>query len=157
MLQKQMIVALQSDEARIGDTVCQHQPSPVRDTSVVAAVKDKSGHTHLWKPVTNVDIAEGFLEADRVLRRDGEPRELVHPSKLLRGAVRNEGRSKHLAECRIVLSPSVKDQGLHRLPAGDLRQIRADSPTGRVSSVQDKTGHAARVPDGIFDGDRATL
>src|SRR5262249_21925708 len=157
MLEKQMVVAFQSDETSIWNTVCQLQSSPVRDASVVPAVKDESRHTDFRKTVTNIDIAQCFLEADRVLRRDGDTRQLVHPSNLLQRAFRYESRSKHLAERRIVLAPTVENQCLHRLTASDLREIRADSPTGRVPSVQDQAGNAARVPDRIFDGDCATL
>src|SRR5262245_54234377 len=116
-----MVVALQSDKAGILDTVGQLQSSPVRNASIVAAVKDESGHTQFWKPVANIDRAQCFLEADRVLRRRGDAHEFVHPSNLLRRAFGNESRSKHLAECRIVLPPSVEDQRLHRLTASDLR------------------------------------
>src|SRR5262245_49947346 len=107
MLQKQMIVALQSNETGIRDALGQLQSPAVRNASVVTAVKDQSGHTHLAQPMTNVDCTQRFLEANCVLGRSGDPHELVHPANLLRRAIRNERGSENLAECRIVLAPSM--------------------------------------------------
>src|SRR5262245_50544259 len=134
-----MVVALQSDESGVRYAMGQFQPLAVGDAPIVAAVKDESGYAHHGEPLTNVDYACCILDTYRVMRRGGDAHELIHPSNLFGSAFGNETRSKHLAERRIVLTPSVKDQGLQRLKLGNLCRIRAGPAPCSESTVKDET------------------
>src|SRR5215470_16396817 len=100
-----MIIAFQSDEPSVGNAVGKLQAPAVHDASVVAAVKNESGHAHLGKPAPNIDFAQRLLEADRISGGCGDTHQLIHPSNLLRRAFGNETAGEHLAESRIVLAP----------------------------------------------------
>src|SRR6185369_195524 len=109
VLQKQMIVAFESHEAGAGNPLREFQPPLVRNARVITTVKNERGHIHLRKPLTNIHEAQRFLNPNRILGRRRDTHEFIHPANLLHIAVRYESRSKYLPECRIVLSPSVKN------------------------------------------------
>ena len=109
VFKKQVIPAFQSEKTRIGDAARELQPPRVRDTTIVTAVNDECGHTHQAKPLSNIHSTQSLLKADCVLRRSGHAHQFVHPPNLFRSSLRNESEGKHLAECRIILTPSAKD------------------------------------------------
>src|SRR6187401_335617 len=121
-----MIIALEGDEARIGDAMRQFEAFFVRDARIVAAVNNECWYLNKRKTASDVDDFERLPNAYRVLRRGGNAHQFIHPPKLLGSTLRDKTARKDLTECRIVLPPSMKHQGIESVQLSSLRSVRID-------------------------------
>src|SRR5262245_58768427 len=92
--------------------MCQRKASLIHDDRVVPAVKDKRWNSNQLQTIANIDGADCILETYCIMWRRADPHEFVHPSNLFGCAFGNEAACENLAECRIVLTPSVEHQSL---------------------------------------------
>ena len=82
-LQHQMVAAFERNEARPWNTGCEASSLLEGLNGIVPAMKDQGRHADPRKQLAHVDVVGGVTEPNGILRRCGEPLQIIKPPHLL--------------------------------------------------------------------------
>ena len=105
----------------------------------------------------HVNVGERVRQAPGIVRAQRTPLQFVEPVDLDPVRARDEAVGEHLAEDRVVLTPTLPQVGINSLAPGDLHCVAARPPPTRISPAKNKPGHALGMTRRIFHRDRAAL
>src|SRR4051812_40342990 len=123
MCKREVVTAIDLDEARIGNLLRQHESEVAWHSRIAAAVEHESGDLDQRQQRSHVEFSDSALYASGIFGRGREALQFVKRAGLLGSRVGPEPGREELPESRIGVAPPLLDQRQHRLARGNF--IRA--------------------------------